>query len=313
MERYQQEDRGAEQLAMGLGWFSVALGTAELLAPRGVARLIGLRPTEERISVMRGYGAREIANGLAILAQPDQARWVWARVGGDALDLASLGAATRSNNTSSGRAAFATLSVLGVTALDVMCAQRLSRQNGVQKNRRRAGFVVQRSVTINRTIDDVYRYWHNFQNLPRFMRHLESVEVVDERRSRWRAKGPAGLMIEWEAEVLEDLPNELIRWRSLPGSQVENRGTVRFEAAPGARGTELRVELEYQPPAGGIGRSVAWLFGEEPRQQIKEDLHRFKQLMETGEIPLSDGPGLWRPAQPPANPQELKALAGVEI
>jgi uncharacterized membrane protein len=93
---------------------------------------------------------------------------------------------------------------------------------------------------------------------------------------------------------------------------VENSGSVRFSRAPGARGTELRVQLQYSPPAGALGRGIAWLFGEEPNQQIAEDLHRFKQLMETGEIPISDGPGLWRAAQPPSSPEQLRDFVGVQ-
>jgi uncharacterized membrane protein len=171
---------------------------------------------------------------------------------------------------------------------------------------------VERVTTINKPVHEVYQFWREFQNFPRFMRHLESVEVLGERRSRWRAKGPAGRTVEWEAEMLEDRQDEWIAWRSLPGSQIENSGSVRFSPAPGARGTELRVQLQYSPPAGRLGRGIAWLFGEEPEQQIHDDLHRFKQLMETGEIALSDGPSLWRPAQPARDPQEIRKLAGVQ-
>ena len=170
---------------------------------------------------------------------------------------------------------------------------------------------VERVTTVNKPVHEVYEFWREFQNFPRFMRHLESVEVLGDRRSRWRANAPAGRTVEWEAEMLEDREDEWIAWRSLPGSQIENSGSVRFSPAPGARGTEVRVQLQYSPPAGRLGRGIAWLFGEEPEQQIHDDLHRFKQLMETGEIPLSDGPSLWRPAQPARDPQEIRNLAGV--
>jgi uncharacterized membrane protein len=119
------------------------------------------------------------------------------------------------------------------------------------------------------------------------------------------------MRVEWEAETVRDVENEWIGWRSLEGSDVEHSGSVRFDRAPGARGTEVRVQLQYAPPAGALGRRIAWLFGEEPDQQVHEDLHRFKQLMETGEIPLSDGPGLWRAAQPAADPAHVRSLAGV--
>ncbi len=118
--------------------------------------------------------------------------------------------------------------------------------------------------------------------------------------------------MQWEAEILQEVENEWIAWRSVAGSDVQNSGSVRFRRAPGARGTELRVQLEYVPPAGALGRGVAWLFGDEPEQQIREDLHRFKQLMETGEVTLSDGPGMWRAARPAASPDQIRAYAGVQ-
>ena len=312
MRQHKREDRGAEQLAIGLGWFSIALGLAEVAAPRSLARIIGVRPTEDTDAVLRGYGAREIANGLAILARPTDARWLWARVGGDVLDLGTLAAAMGDDRNDRGLTAFAAASVLGVTALDFMCAQRLGASDAAASRGASRGVRVEKSTTINRSIEEVYAFWRDFQNFPKFMRHLESVEILGDKRSRWRAKAPAGMTVEWEAETLQDRENEWIAWRSLPGSQVENSGSVRFQRAPGARGTEVRVQLDYQPPAGTLGRGIAWLFGEEPEQQVKDDLHRFKQLLETGEIPLSDGPAMWRPAQPARNPDRIRSIAGVQ-
>jgi uncharacterized membrane protein len=147
---------------------------------------------------------------------------------------------------------------------------------------------VRRSIAINRPRAEIYRYWHDFENLPRFMHHLLSVQVTGEGRSRWTAKGPAGTTVTWEAELTEDRPDELIAWRSVEGSDVDNSGSVRFEEAPGRRGTIVRVELEYTPPGGVIGAGIAMLFGEEPEQQLNDDLRRFRQVMETGDIVLSD-------------------------
>jgi uncharacterized membrane protein len=121
------------------------------------------------------------------------------------------------------------------------------------------------------------------------MDHLESVEVIDDKRSRWAAKGPAGKRAEWEAEITEDRPNELIAWRSTASSTVENSGYVRFEPAPGGRGTLVRVELNYLPPGGILGATIAKLLGEEPELQLKDDLRRLKQLMEAGEIVTTEG------------------------
>jgi uncharacterized membrane protein len=142
------------------------------------------------------------------------------------------------------------------------------------------------------------------------MAHVESVTVAGT-RSHWVVKAPAGMTVAWDAEIVEDVENERIAWRSLPGSDVQHSGSVRFMRAAGARGTEIRVELMYTPPAGTVGRAIAKLFGEEPEQQVRDDLRRFKQLAETGEIPVSDGPGLWRAAQPTGRPEETRRLAGV--
>jgi uncharacterized membrane protein len=293
-------------LASGLGWFSIGLGVAELLAPHAVARLIGIRPDSQTVSTLRAYGAREIANGVAILSDPDHPGWMWGRVGGDAVDLLTL---VRADRTNPSRTLGATLTVLGVMAVDVYCARQLSegeaRQYGSSEE-----VQVTEAITVNRPIEESYAFWRDFGNFPRFMRHIESVDVAG-RRSHWRAKGPAGVKVEWDADLVEDVEHDRISWRSLEGSDVEHHGSVHFAHAPGSRGTEIRVHLHYSPPAGRLGRGIAWLLGSDPESQIREDLRRFKQLLETGEVVLSEGPALWRAAQPPAEPERLRTLAGV--
>ncbi|MCA1559074.1 MAG: SRPBCC family protein [Acidobacteria bacterium] len=148
---------------------------------------------------------------------------------------------------------------------------------------------VKKGVTVNRPREDVYQFWRDLENLPRFMQHLEMVEAADGGRSHWVAKAPGGKTVEWDAEIIEERPNELIAWRSLAGSDVRNEGAVRFTQAPGDRGTEVHVELLYDAPAGRAGATIAKLFGEEPSRQIRDDLRRFKQVMETGEIVRSEG------------------------
>ncbi|MBD0370859.1 MAG: DUF2892 domain-containing protein [Pyrinomonadaceae bacterium] len=144
------------------------------------------------------------------------------------------------------------------------------------------GVKVEESIVINnRTPQELYSYWRSLENLPRFMNHLEAV-TTSGNRSHWVAKAPAGTTVEWDAEIYNEKPGELIAWRSLEGSQVDNAGSVHFNAAPGGGGTEVRVVLKYDPPAGVVGATVAKIFGEEPSQQIRDDLRRFKQLMETG-------------------------------
>jgi uncharacterized membrane protein len=290
-----------DQLARGLGWFSVGLGLAEVLAPRGIARVCGVRGTNSPL--IRLLGLREIAHGVAILSQGGRsAGAVWSRVVGDAVDLACLGAAMLSPRTDKARVAFATANVLGVTALDVLCARQLAAGDAGEEGR--SGSLVSKSMVINSTPEELYRLWRDFENLPRFMRHLERVRVTGEGRSHWVARAPAGTTVEWDAEVTEDRPNELIAWRSLEGADVDNRGSVRFDPAPGNRGTIVRVEMSYDPPAGALGALVAKLFGEEPGAQAREALRCLKQVVETGEVVLSDG-AYWdngyltqRPAQP---------------
>ncbi|MCU0495636.1 MAG: SRPBCC family protein [Chloroflexaceae bacterium] len=147
----------------------------------------------------------------------------------------------------------------------------------------------EKAWTINKPADELYRFWRDFTNLPQFMKHLEAVTVLDERRSHWVARAPVGMTVEWDAEIVDERPNELIAWRSLPGAQVENSGSVRFVPAPGNHGTEVRVRLEYKPPAGAVGVAIAKLLREEPTQQVEGDVRRFKQLMEAGELPTNEG------------------------
>jgi uncharacterized membrane protein len=147
---------------------------------------------------------------------------------------------------------------------------------------------VEQSFTVNKPAAQLFNFWRSFDNLPKFMQHLEKVEVLDDKRSRWTAKGPAGSTVTWDAEIINEEPDRLIAWRSLAGADVDNAGSVRFIDA-GNRGTEVRVVIDYIPPAGKVGSWIAWLFGEEPTIQIKDDLRRFKQLMETGEIATTEG------------------------
>jgi uncharacterized membrane protein len=147
------------------------------------------------------------------------------------------------------------------------------------------GVRVDAEVTIARPVADVYRFWRRLENLPRFMKHLECVEQRDNLVSHWVATGPAGMKAEWDAEIVNEIENELIGWRSLSGSQVDNGGSVRFYAID-ENTTLVRVSLQYNPPAGTIGARIARAFGEDPRETIQEDLERFRQLMETGAISL---------------------------
>jgi uncharacterized membrane protein len=153
----------------------------------------------------------------------------------------------------------------------------------------RAGVHVDESVTINQPVEILYRFWRNLENLPRFMRHLESVERVTDTLSRWRAKGPAGSTIEWNAEIINEVANQVIGWRSIEGSDVVSAGSVNFDDAGPGRGTRVRVRLQYSPPGGKLGAAVAKLLGRDAGSEIREDLRQFKQILETGEIPTTAG------------------------
>lgn len=283
-----QAQQREERLGNALGWFSIGLGLVELLAPRAVARTLGMPP--QWTPLLRLFGARELACGIGLLSQPRSPAWRWARVAGDALDTAALGAAMFAPAGQRRRLAATAAVASGIIALDLRAGMRQRRSPSSeelpgQEGRRR----VQKAMTINRSPEDCYRQWRDFGSFPSFMQHVESVEVVDERHSHWCASAPGGRQVEWDAEIIEDEPGRRLAWRSVPGSQVDNRGTVQFEVAPGGKGCEVQVVMEYEPPAGAAGAAIAMLFGEEPAQQVEGDLRRFKQLMETGEIPTTRG------------------------
>lgn len=275
------EAPAGETLAVSLGWFSVALGVAELAAPYRVARFIGVAPTDKSITTLRSYGAREVGAGLAILAQPGRATWLWSRVAGDALDLATLAGAMTAPTTHRGRATFAAAAVLGVAALDVLCARQLSEQsNGNGFHRRTAeGWLtradstvrISEAITINQPLEVVENQW-NPETLPESLRSLG---------------------------------------RSHRGGS--ERAIVEFRTAPGDRGTEVRVEVEYSPRGGAVAAALARVFGGDPTGQMRHDLRRFKQIVETGEVVLSEGPALWRPAQPAEHVEDIREAAELGV
>jgi uncharacterized membrane protein len=277
--RFAPDDR---QLGQILGWLSVGLGLAELLAPRAVGRAIGVG---DHPAIMRMVGVREVVTGIGILSERAAGTWAWARVAGDAMDLALLGAAARLPDANPRRIAATTAGVLGVSALDVYSGQRLTASQSEDAPQIR----VAETITINASPVELYRFWKNLENLPLFMEHLESVSKVNGRVSHWVAKAPAGAIVEWDAEIVEDEPERRIGWRTLPASQVTHEGMVSFEPATAGRGTIVRIDMLYVPPAGKAGVWIARLFGEEPALQVADDLRRLKQLLETGEVATTLG------------------------
>ncbi|HEX6074650.1 MAG TPA: SRPBCC family protein [Micromonosporaceae bacterium] len=266
-------DGNTRRMARGLGWFSLGLGVAALAAPRGVSRLAGIDGSASTSTVVRLVGARELVQGAGLLSGRRPSGWVWSRVAGDVLDLSALALATR-QATSPLRAGLAGTAVAGITAVDVLTATRTRSNRAVR---------VERAVTVNRTPAEVYAYYRDFSNLPRFMTHLERVDMLGNGRSHWVAKAPLR-HVEWDAEITEEVPDQVIGWRALEHAGVPNAGQVSFAPAPGGRGTEVRVSLTYRPPAGAAGVALARLVGEDPDQQVREDLRHLKQVLECGEV-----------------------------
>ena len=288
-----------EKVATGLGWFSIGLGLAEVIAPRQLSRFIGLEDEGHRNTVLRTYGFREIAAGVGILVQPKPTGWLWARVAGDGMDLVALGMAFKSPDACRGRLVGATAAVVGVTALDILTAQRLSQASNGHGGSSTA--TATESVIIDRPAQEIYAFWRDFNNLPRFISYVESVRVLDNKRSHWTMQTVAGKTLEWDAEITHDQPGSRISWRSAEGADVPNSGNVSFTPAPGNRGTIVRVQMDYVPPGGAaIAKLAKLLKGEPAGLHISQALHSLKQILETGEVIKSDAsihPGM-HPAQP---------------
>jgi uncharacterized membrane protein len=277
-----------DPVARGLGVFSFALGVPQILAPGRMNRMIGVKDDAASRMWMRLVGVREIAAGVGIFSERRPAEWVWARVAGDTMDLALLGSALRSKSEHPARTLTATGAVIGAFAADVADSLRLTRGTDGQESQDEP-MQVNAAVTVRRDRQEVYAFAQEIERFPSFMAHLEEVRVTGDRRSYWTVRGPLGMNLSWDAEITEDVPGERISWRAVEGSKVEGSGTVRFIPAPGDQGTEVHLELRYDMPGGGIGELVAKLFGEEPAMQVKDDLRRFKQIIETGEVVRSDG------------------------
>lgn len=231
------------------------------------------RATVEAVEARRGYG--DYARGKNV----DDLERVASVIGGTALALFGL---KRFSFTRLGLAALgAGLVHRGITGY---CA--LYRRLGIttvddgEGMRGNLGTKIERSTVVYAPPDRVFRFWRNFANLPRIMDTLEDVQVLDGRRSRWIARGPGGVRVEWEAEIINEVPHELIAWRSTGGS-VDHAGSVRFEPGPGGRGTVVRVSLQYDPPGGSAGHAVAALLGGDAGTRIESALQRFKQVIES--------------------------------
>jgi len=296
----------SDALPRALGWASLALGIAPTLRPGAFTKALGLGDFPRRRSAAVLVGIREFGAAAGLLARPNSF-WLWGRVAGDLMDLSMLGRALR-NHDGRGlrRTVAATGGVAAILAVDLYAA--------ILRHRKESAMRLTATTTISRQPEDVYGYWRQLENLPTFMAHLDEVRSTTATTSHWRASAPFGRSVEWDAEVTEDVPGQRICWRSTQGADVDNQGAVKFTPAPGGRGTEVHVELEYSMPAGKLGEAVARYFGEDPHQQLDDDLRRLKQVIETGEVVRSDGaPGGKRARkefpQHPAQPLSADELA----
>jgi uncharacterized membrane protein len=161
------------------------------------------------------------------------------------------------------------------------------------------GIKLKKAVTVASPVEQLYRYWRDLRNVPKLFDHLLSVEPLDESRSHWKLRVPGRMSLEWDAEITVDRENEMIGWRSLDGADLDNAGYVRFERATGGRGTVVRIALQYNPPAGKLGAAVATVLGEKPASLIEGALRKFKQLMETGEVPVGAEEKKWPHSEEP--------------
>ncbi|HST65421.1 MAG TPA: SRPBCC family protein [Mycobacteriales bacterium] len=272
-------------LGKALGWASFALGAPLVAIPGRVARAVGLDDTPGTRWTARSVGVRELVAGAGILAQGRKPMpGVWSRVAGDGMDVALLISGLRSARDRR-KVGAALAAVGGIAALDILAAARLSRRTHPSRTSDGSAFTVRAGVTVNHPAEEAYALWRDFARLPEFMTHLRSVSADG---THWVAEAPVKDAVEWDATIVADEPGRLLSWKSAPGADVPNSGSVRFERAPGDRGTEVRVELTYEPPAGKLGNAVAGLLGQEPRQQVTDDLRRFKQILETGEVVRSE-------------------------
>jgi uncharacterized membrane protein len=299
-----------DPLVRGLGWASALLGVPQVAGPGSFARALGVGDAPRHRLATAAVGVRELAAAAGLLGRPSPA-WLWGRVGGDVMDLTMLARALKNHDgRGAGRTLAATAATTVITATDVYAA--------VTRTRRSTPVELTATTTVSRPPDEVYDFWRRLDQLPRFMAHLDEVRITGPRTSHWKASAPFDKQVEWDAEITQEVPGQLIAWRSVDGADIDNSGEVRFTPAPGGRGTEIHVTLRYDIPAGPLGKAAARYFGEEPHQQLDDDLRRAKQIAETGEVIRSEGaPGGKRargefpqhPARPLTEDELKEALA----
>jgi uncharacterized membrane protein len=268
-----------EQVARGLAWFSIGIGVAQILAPRVMSRLAGV-PVPPVLTIASGL--RELACGIGILTQRDAAPWIRTRLSGDAVELAALACGALVPGADRKRIGMNAALRAGITALDIYCSRELAL-HGHRASPRHETLTIE----VKRSPEELYRFWRSFSNLPRVMPHLVSVREIDDKRSRWIATGPAGTQVEWDSEIIDDVANERIAWRSSDGTALFNAGSVQFVPAGGGA-THVVLELLYESLPGTVGTAVTELFGMDPTGAVRANLAKFRDMMEKSPSP----PGL---------------------
>ena len=260
-----------EQLARGLGWFSIGIGIAQVVAPRTIARLCGV-PVPAPLMVL--CGLREIVCGVGLLTQDEPQPWIRTRLAGDALDLAGFGAGALTPGADRRRVAVAGAAVAGVSALDAYCAYQLARRGRNYPPRHE-------TVTIEIGCDaqTLYGYWRELANLPQMMPHVSSVQEIDETHSHWVGGGAGDSRLEWDAEIIDDVPGQRIAWRSVEGSNRFHAGSVQFQPL-GEHATQVRVDLLYERQPATLLSALATLCGFDPSKAVRADLRALKRRLE---------------------------------
>jgi uncharacterized membrane protein len=282
-----------------LGWASAGTAVPLLLTPRGFGSVIIAGDGPGQRTAVTVAGVRELAVAAGLLKRPSPL-WLWARVGGDVMDLALLGLALTSPNNYDKRRLVAIMAALvGITGVDVYAA--------TTRSPRRAEVRLTASVTVATPASQAYELWRELEILPSFMSHLDEVSMTGPVTSHWRASAPFGRTVEWDAEITGDVAGEWLAWRSVDNAKIFSEGNVRFTPAPGGRGTEIHVTLRYGTSSVWMAVAAARYFGANPSARLDDELRRFKQVAETGEVVRSEGAPGGKPArrdfpQHPARP-----------
>jgi uncharacterized membrane protein len=254
-----------------LGWFSLVVGLTEIISPGAMGKLMGARP---RAGLTRLFGLREVAAGLGLLSGRRTSLWLWSRVGGDVLDLASLGRLLSAKHADKENVSIVLGSVAAVTAIDLYCAIKASEKEAVP-------FAVVEKISVGRPSAELFAWWRAPDRLARIMAHVAEVSDPGDGTTHWKTHSGS---FEWVSEFTEERPGELLRWRSIRGD-LSSEGSVRFCPAPADHGTEVVLEWRIKPPLGDLGGAALQAFKIVPRKLSLHALRRFKSLAETGEAP----------------------------